>query len=159
MKTIIPNIWMLLLRIGLLTLFVYMFQWPLEKISTGEYLNNPFGFGLGLIIFLMFPIYILWTLLGVLWVTISNDNSLIRFHYLYKTIEITCIDFDGYYNTTQKTKISNYKGLLIKLKSDKVIEISEYNLRSIQDITDFFRINKVPLRGDKNSWFPLKKRI
>jgi hypothetical protein len=128
-----------------------MFQWPLEKISNGEYLNNPSIFGLSLIFFSMFPIYILWTLLGVLWVTISDDNSIIRFHYLYKTIESTSIDIDGYYKTTDKTKISSYKGLFIIFKSGKLIKISEYNLKSIQGVMAFLRMHKIPFRGDKNS--------
>ena len=60
----------------------------MEKIKTGEYLNNPAGFGLGLIMVSILPIYILWTLLGVLWVRIFDDKATIRFHYLYKTTTI-----------------------------------------------------------------------
>lgn len=159
MKKISPNIWILLLRICLLSLFIYMFQWPLAKFNTGQYLNNPISFWLGLILISMFPIYLVWTLFGVLWVTISADSSIIRFHYLYKTIQTASLDIDSYYKTTHKTKVSNYKGLLIKLKSDKVIEITEYNLKSIRGVEDFLRINKVPLRGEKSSWFPLKRGV
>ena len=104
MKTIIPNIWMLLFRLALLTLFIYIYQWPIEKIKTGQHLVNPVGFWLGFILITVFPAYLLWTLFGVLWIRISSDNSIIRFHYLYKTIENTGSDFDGYYKTTHKTK-------------------------------------------------------
>lgn len=159
MKTIYPNILMLLVRLILLCLFIYMFQWPLEKFTTGQYLVNPIGFWFALILFSIFPVYIFWTVLGVLWVTVSEDNSIVRFHYLYKTIEISPLDIDGYYTTINKTKISNYKGLLIKLKHDRAVEITEYNLKSIHSINDFLRKNKIPLRGEKSSWFPLKRRI
>jgi hypothetical protein len=150
---------MLFLRLVLLILFIYIFQWPLEKIRAGQYPDNPTIFWLGLALTTIFPLYLLCTLLGVLWVSISHDNSKIRFHYLYKTIESSASGIDGYYRTTNKTKVSSYQGLLVKLKSGKVIEISEYNLKSIKEVGNFLQTNKVPLRGDKSSWFPLKRII
>ena len=159
MKTVIPNIWMLLLRIALLGLFIYMYQWPLEKIRTGQYQNNEAIFWLGLVVITMLPAYLIWTLLGVLGVTISNDATIIRFHHFYKTVEVFGSDIDGFYKTVHKTKVSTFKGLLIKLKSDKVVEVTEYNLKSIREINDFLGNSKMPLRGDMKSWFPLKRRI
>jgi hypothetical protein len=159
MKTVIPNIWMLLLRVALLGLFIYIYQWPLEKITTGQYKNNEALFWLGLTVVTMFPVYLIWTLLGVFWVRISNDMSTIRFHYLYKTIEATGSEIDYYYKTVHKTKVSTFQGLLIKLKSNKEVEVTEYNLKSVKGIRTFLSYNKTPLKGDKNSWFPLKRRI
>jgi len=159
MKTVIPNIWMLLLRIVLLALFVYIYQWPLEKIKTGQYQNNETIFWLGLVVITMFPAYLIWTLFGVLWVTISNDGTIIRFHHFYRTVEASGSDIESYYKTVHKTKVSTFQGLLIKLKSDKVVEVTEYNLKSVKEIRSFLSYNKVLLRGDKNSWFPLKRRI
>lgn len=159
MKTVIPNIFILLLRIALLALFIYIYQWPIEKLQTGQYRENEVVFWLGLGLITMFPVYLIWTLFGVLWVTISNDGTTISFHHFYKTLVITSSDIDGYYKTVHKTKVSTFQGLLIKLKSNKVVEVTEYNLRSIKDIKGFLSYNKVPLRGNKNSWFPLKRRI
>lgn len=159
MKTIIPNIWMLLLRIVLLVLFVYIYQWPLEKIKSGQYQNNEAIFWLGLVVVTMLPAYLIWTLFGVLWVTISNDMSTIHFHHFYKTVEATGSEVDSYYRTVNKTKVSTFQGLLIKLKSDKVVEVTEYNIKSVKEIGSFLSYNKAPLKGDKNSWFPLKRRI
>lgn len=159
MKTVVPNILMLLLRIALLGMFVYIYQWPLEKITTGEYRMNETIFWLGLIGMTMFPAYLLWTLFGVLWVTISNDGTRIHFHHFYKTIKASASDIDGYYKTVHETKVSTFNGLLIKLKSKKVVEVTEYNLTSVGEISEFLRNYKVPLRGDMKSWFPLKRRI
>lgn len=150
---------MLLLRIALLALFAYIYQWPLEKISTGQYQSNSLIFWFGLLAVTMFPAYIIWTLLGVLWVTISNDRSTIRFHYVYKTLEATSADIESYYKTVNDTKINTFQGLLIKLKSNKVVEVTEYNLKSIKEIERFLSYNKTPLKGNKNSWFPLRRRI
>jgi len=159
MKTVIPNIWLLLLRLALLALFVYIYQWPLEKIRTGQYQNNEGVFWLGLVVVTMFPVYLLWTLCGVLWVTISEDQRMVRFHHFYKTVEATGSDIDGYFKTVHKTKVSTFNGFLIKMKSGQVVEVTEYNLKSLSEIRDFLGHNKVPLRGNKNSWFPLKRRI
>jgi hypothetical protein len=159
MKIVIPNIWMLLLRIILLGLFIYIYQWPLEKIRTGEYQNNEIIFWLGLVVITLFPAYLIWTLFGVLWVTIYNDATTIRFHHFYKTVKVIGSDIDGYYKTVHKTKVKTFEGLLIKLKSNKVVEVTDYNLKSITEVSDFLTNNKVLLLGDMESWFPLKRRI
>lgn len=159
MKTVIPNIWMLLLRIVLLGLFVYIYQWPLEKIRTGQYQNNEGVFWLGLVVVTMFPAYLIWTLLGVLWVTISDDLMTIRFHHVYKSVEVFSSDIDSYYKTVHKTKVRTFNGFFIKLKSGKIVEVTEYNLKSISEVGGFLRHSKVPLRGDMKSRFPLKRRI
>jgi len=159
MKTVIPNIWMLLLRLALLVLFIYIYQWPLEKITTGQYQNNEGVFWIGLIVVTMFPAYLVWTLFGVLWVTISDDQTKVRFHHFYKTVEAFGSDIDGYFKTVHKTKVNTFGGFFIKMKSGKVVEVTEYNLKSLNEIRDFLRHNKVPLRGDMKSWFPLKRRI
>lgn len=158
-KIILPNIWMLLLRVALLVLFAYMYQWPLEKIRTEEYQDNVLVFWLGFVGMTMFTAYVFWTLLGVLCVTISSDRSNIRFWFFYKTIQVTGSDIDGYYKTVQKTKVSTFRGLLIRLKSGKIVEVTAYNLASLKEITDFLVHSRAPLKGDKNSWFPLKRWV
>ena len=147
------------MRVALLVLFVYIYQWPLEKIRTGQYQNNEAIFWFGLTLVSMFPAYIIWTLFGVMWVTISIDTNTISFHHLYKTVEVTGSEIDSYCKTVHKTKVSTFQGLLIKLKSDKVVEVTEYNLKSVKEISNFLNDNKAALKGDKNSWFPLKRRI
>lgn len=158
MKTVMPNIWMLLFRLVMLIAFIYMYQWPLEKFHSGDYQDNPLAFWFGLIFFSIFPMYLLWTLFGVLWITIIYDKSAIHFHYLYKTLKTTASNIDEYYRTTQKTKISSFRGVLIKLKTGKVVEVSEYNLKSIQIVNEFLATNKIPLKGDKISWFPWNRK-
>ena len=150
---------MLLLRITLLVFFVYFYQWPLEKFRTGQYQNNEAIFWFGLTVVSMFPTYIIWTLFGVMWVTISNDMNTISFHHLHKTVEVTGFEIDSYYKTVHKTKMSTFQGLLIKFKSNKVVEVTEYNLNSVKAISNFLNNNKAALKGDKNSWFPFKRRI
>lgn len=139
MKTVIPNIWTLSLRIAALALFIYIYQWPLGKIGTEQYHNNEGVFWLGVVVVTMFPVYLVWTLLGVLWVTISDDLTEVQFHHLFKTITVLRSDIDGYFKTVHKTKVSNFEGFLIKMKSGEVLEVTEYNLKSINEIADFLR--------------------
>jgi hypothetical protein len=136
-----------------------MYQWPLEKIKSGEYQENLPVFLIGMFAVSMFPAYFLWTLLGILWVKVADDNTQVVFHYLFKTVKLIPTDIDGYYKTHNDTKLKRFHGFLIKLKSGKVVEVSEYNLRSIDTIGQFLRTNKVPLRGNKGSWFPLTRRV
>jgi hypothetical protein len=150
---------MLILRIALLGMFVYIYQWPLEKIQTGAYKKDELIFVVGLIAVTMFPAYLLWTLLKVLWVRISAHEGKIHVHYLFKSVEAYSNDIEGYYRTFHNTRVKHYNGLLIKLKSGKVVEVSEYNLKSIDDVVDFLKDYKIPYKGIKNSWFPFTRRI
>lgn len=160
MKVIFPNIWTLILRIVLIALFLYMYQWPVEKIRTGEYLIHSSGlFLFGLFAYSLFPIYLIWTLLGVLFVKISIDGRFIKFYYLYKRIKVFENELDGYFKTTHETKVSSYKGFLIKLKSEKVIEVTTYNLKSVEFLQEFLNSFRIPLKGEKKSWFPYKRSI
>lgn len=159
MKTVTPNIRMLLLRLALLALFIYIYQWPLEKIRTGQYQNNAGMFWLGFVIISIFPAYTLWTLCGVLWVTISDDQAKIRFHHFYKTVEAFGSNIDAYCKTVHKTKVSTFGGVLIKMKSGRAVEVTEYNIKSITEIERFLRYNKVPPKEHMKSWFPLKRQI
>ena len=159
MKTILPNIWMLLFRIALLGLFIYMYQWPLQKIRQGTDEENLAIFIVGLIVVSMFPFYLLWTLFKVMWVRLSIDDLKIHFHYLHTSVKIHSSDIDGYFKTIHRTRIKSYSGLLIRLKTGKVLEVSEYNVKSIEGIKGFLQTYKIPYRGEKSSWFPFTRKV
>lgn len=150
---------MLLFRITLLAVFIYLYQFPIAKFQSGEYKENVPIFILGITAVSMFPLYFIWTLLGVLWIRISDDDRNISFHYLYKTISVSGDDIAGYYKTTLKTKVKEYDGLIIKLNSGKVLEVTEYNLSRIDAVREFLSLHKVPLWGNKKSWFPFTRKV
>jgi hypothetical protein len=94
-----------------------------------------------------------------MWVTFSEDKTKMCFHYFYKTIQVESFEIEGYFRTVHKTRISNFKGLLIKLKNEKVIEVTEYNLKSLDSINIFLKNGNAHQRGDRNSWFPFKRKV
>lgn len=161
MKTIYPNIFSLVIRLILLTCFTYLLQVPLKKLWTlfHEYQPNQDIILFSATIFLLFPTYIIWTLCKVLWVKISADNSSITFHYFYKKIEVSGPEVEQYVDTGIVTKRNPINGWLIKLKSGKTIEVSEFNVRSRKEIEGFLIFNKVPKTGVKRSWFPFTRKV
>ncbi|MHA4847863.1 hypothetical protein ACX0G7_27095 [Flavitalea antarctica] len=159
MKLIMPNIWMLFLRVPLLAVFIYMCSWPIESLRASHSGQSDMLAWLGLALFFMFPLYLIWTLLGVLWVTVSPDNKLCRFYYLYKSIDVDGSDVESYYFTKHYTKLASFDGLLMKLRSGKTLEVTEYNLRSVKVIKQFLRYHRVPMKGEKRSWFPMTRQI
>jgi hypothetical protein len=159
MQTIGPNMIMLALRIALLLLFGYMYQWPLEKIITGQFHENEVVFWVSLCAYTIFPMYLLWTLIGVMWVRIDEKMESVQFCSFFGRINVDPLSIAGYFRTIHNTKIASYKGLIIKLDSGKVIEVSTYNLKSVEKIEAFLIHYKVPLWGNKDSWFPYKRRL
>lgn len=110
-------------------------------------------------VYSIFIVYLLWTLCKILWVTISADNSTICFYYLYKKIEVAGAEIEQYVDTGIMTKRKPINGWLIKLKSGKTLEVSEFNLRSRKSVEDFLKFHKVPRTGVKRSWFPYTRKI
>lgn len=150
---------MLLFRVVVLGLFVYIFKWPLAKIISGNYGGSIWLFAFGLLAVCMFPVYIIWTLLGVMSVKVFDDESGMRFQYLLRSKEVRYKDIEGYYKTIFRTKVARYDGLLIKLKSGETIEVTEYNLKSIEDIAACLDKSQIPEIGTMASWFPLKRKV
>lgn len=150
---------MLLLRISLLGLFLWMSKWPIEKFNTGEYLKHELGFYFGLAFYSLFPLYLVWTLLGVMWVKVNLVKSEIHFIYLFRIVKIKIALIDGYYKTTAATKLSTFEGFLFKFGNGKVIEVSGYNVKSISKLQLVLNEYKVPMFGFKESWFPYTRKI
>lgn len=161
MKTIYPNI----LSIGIRTVFlaglIYLSPKPIRVLYNLFFVprkDQDLIFLSGIIFFLILA-YIIWTLCKVLWVKIYADNSAISFHYLYKKIEITGAEIEQYVDTGIVTRRKPINGWLIKLRSGKTIEISEYNIQSRKEIEDFLIFHNVPRTGVKRSWFPYTRKI
>jgi hypothetical protein len=158
MRTIPPNIIMLTIRVVLLALFIWMYQWPFEKIHKGSY-DIGWAFFLGLAVYSLFPIYLLWTLLRPLWVRVAFDRQALEIYSLLGRKIICASDIEGYYKTCHNTKVKNYNGIIIKVAAGSVIELSEYNIRSIKPVLEFLAKANVPFCGRKDSWFPLTRRV
>lgn len=161
MKTIYPNILSLGIRAVFLAGLLYIFPKPIRVLYNLFFEpreDQDFIFLSGIIFFLILA-YIIWTLCKVLWIQISADNSTISFHYLYKKIEVSGAEIEQYVDTGIVTRRKPINGWLIKLKSGKTIEVSEFNLRSRKGIEDFLIFHKVPRTGVKRSWFPYTRKI
>lgn len=157
MKIVPPNMLMLVFRIVLLVLFGFMSQWPIEIIQIGTFPDGKLAFWVGLLFFSIFPVYLIWTFLGVMCVGIGKGR--IRFYRIFGIVDVTTTSIKGYYRSPTKTKLASFKGLLVKLNSGKVIEISGYNLSSIEKIETHLNQHGVPLWGELNSWFPYTRKL
>ena len=144
MKRIPPNIFMLLFRVAFILFFAYMYQFPFKKLNTGQFSDDPIAFWLLLSVLSIGPIYFIITLLGVLWVTFSKDNTTVVFHSLYKTVRCSFSEIESYHKVTERSNIGTYNGLVIKLKSGKKIKVTTYNVKSIKEVGYFLRSHRIP---------------
>jgi hypothetical protein len=74
--------------------------------------------------FAFFPIYMLWSLLGVFKIEYSEYEKLIRFQNLLGREKIVSTsDIVGYYQTTFKTGFKKYGGYIFKLVVVKLLKL------------------------------------
>lgn len=66
---------------------------------------------------------------------------------------------EGYYLTRFKTKMREYQGMFIKLRSGKTIELTEYNLDSLYEFNQYLIEKQIPYLGYKKTWFPLHRKV
>jgi hypothetical protein len=151
---------MLVFRIVLLCILLSLVGMVVWNYSLGNYESKPSIVLLGFIAFTLFPIYIIWSLCGIVKIEYSILTKTIHFKNIIGSGRIVHIsEIVGYYQTTFKTKYKNYSGYIFKLDDGKTIEITEYNLSKLRDFYSFIVQANVPCLGSKNSWYPLKRKV
>lgn len=71
-----------------------------------------------------------------------------------KTVSLN--DIRGYSSTLLRTKIKSYQGVLLYLQDDKKIELTEFNLESLDSFREFLNSQKIKCFGNEISWFPFR---
>jgi hypothetical protein len=160
METVRPNYITLVFRIILLCFFIYLVGIIFRNHFLGKYDHEPRIVYLGLIVFSLFLIYLIWSLFGVFEIKYSEFERSITFKYLLGGEKLVLTsDITGYYQTTLKTRFKNYGGYIFKLSNGKTVEVTEYNLGRLRNFYSFIVKAGVPCIGAKESWYPLKRKV
>lgn len=129
MKYIISNIFPLLLRILLLNLFLFMYTWPTEKLISGDYKTNETAFFLGLLVYSMFPVYLMFSLRNPIFIKLPNVKRFLVLFYFFNVKIIKLEEIKGYYKTTISIRMGNYDGIIIILRKERKIKLSVFDLK------------------------------
>jgi len=146
---------MLLSRLASIVLFIWLSKFPLEIISSGNFRGGIFTILFVITMFIALPAYLMWTLFGTIWIRYNEQNGNIHFYHFFKVQKILPKDIDGYY----KTMVKSYAGYVLKLKDGNTIEVSEYNVKPLQDFELFLTKNKISYYGNTASRFPFKVKL
>lgn len=128
----------------------YMLNLPFEKTTI------PMIFVIGIIHLWL----ILFLVIGLFY-KVSNvdirDQELITGNLIEHKRVIDISDIIGYSTTTYMTiSYRGYTGLLLYLNSGKVVELTEYNIKTIKPIYSTFLEGKIKHFGHEMSWFPFR---
>ena len=50
----------------------------------------------------------------------------------------------------------NYPGIILYLKNNTKIELSEFNLESLDPLIEYLKREQIKWYGDETSWFPFR---
>ncbi len=159
MYKIYPNFFMLTLRIILLPLFTWMIVLPISRLANKDFVGREGIFFIGLLFFVMFWTFLFLTLFGIFKIRYNEEKSEITFYGLFKSRTITTAEIKGYYQTRLTTNLKNYSGFIILLSDGSNIELTEYNVKPLNDFYSFIVKSNIPFKGAINSWYPIKRRL
>ncbi|MDX2136108.1 MAG: hypothetical protein SFV52_15090 [Saprospiraceae bacterium] len=158
MKTVFPNIFMLVLRLILLPFCIWLVVAPIVGFINNKLAGKEWVMLVGLFFFVFFLAFIVLSLLGVFILRYNEDTEEIRLYRMYGFRTLFARDIAGYYQSTLQSRWKNYTGIILILKDGSSIELTEYNVKPIKDFYDFLVKSGVPFNGKRESWYPLIRK-
>jgi len=159
MTTIAKNKWTFWGRMILIPFLVWLFVIPIQNALTKDFEI----FKLLLLVFFLAFIGIIasFVVVGLL----SKPITLTFGHYegqfsthsvLSGSTKYSVDDLKGFSKTKLWTSAKDYPGILLYLKDDSKIELTELNLQSLKPFVKFLNDAHVQYFGDETSWFPIR---
>ena len=112
-------------------------------------------FMLAAVVFLFMQLVI--SLLGVIEVQIDTASGLITLSGFFKKRMVYINQITGYYNSFSISSRGRViYGLVLELDNGKTLELSEFNIKTVTDIEQYFNSVNISSSGKKRSWFPFK---
>ena len=115
-----------------------------------------------LIFFLTFVILIAsFLFVGLLLKPIAfSFNNIERQFYTYSILlgnnKYSINDLKGFSKTKLWTKAKDYPGILLYLKDNSKVELTEFNLQSLKPFLKLLNDEKIQYYGEETSWFPFR---
>ena len=121
------------------------------------------GLQIGLLIFFLTFVIVLGLFISIgllfrpIYVTSDNDTKTIQIKTIvYGVKTISFADINGYSATKLWTRFKNYSGITLYLQDGSKIELTEFNLESLDNFKKLLRTQLLKYYGDENSWFPFR---
>jgi hypothetical protein len=104
-------------------------------------------------------ILIICSFFQILKVEVNKLTGEIRFRRLFSTLTIYKDDIAGYYSVTyQGSRAKLWRGLLVKTSKNKSFRLMEQNLKSVQELQQYFEQENLKRLGEKRRFFFNEKK-
>ena len=159
MTTITKNQFTFWGRIIFIVPLIWLFLKPIQNTLTKDV--DTFHLLL-LVFFLTFVILIAsFLFLGLLikptTLTFSNnERQFYTFSILSGNTTYSISDIKGFSKTKLWTRAKDYPGILLYLKDNSKVELTEFNLQSLTPFMKFLHDENVNFFGEETSWFPFR---
>ncbi len=159
MTTIVKNKFTFWGRVIFIAPLIWLFVKPIQNALTAD--ADTFHLLL-LISFLTLVILMAsFIFIGLLLkpITLTFGNSEGQF-YTYSVLSgsntYSISDLKGYSRTKLWTRTKDYPGILLYLKDNSKVELTEFNLQSLKPFVKFLNDGNVNYFGVETSWFPIR---
>lgn len=88
----------------------------------------------------------------------QNERQFYTYSILSGNSKYSIYDIKGYSQTRRRTqaKVKVYSGIILYLKDNSKVELTEFNLKSLTPFMKFLQDENVNCFGEETSWFPIR---
>ncbi len=86
----------------------------------------------------------------------NNERHFSTFSLLSGNTTYSISDIKGFSKTKLWTRAKDYPGILLYLKDNSKVELTEFNLQSLTPFMKFLHDENVNFFGEETSWFPFR---
>lgn len=159
MTTVTKNKWTFFGRI----IFVLPLIWLLFKPIQNSLHRQMDWLHIGLLIFFLILVVVLGLFMAIgllfkpVYVTADNETKTIQIKTIAFGVKtISYADINGYSATKLLTRFKNYSGIILYLQDGSKIELTEFNLESLDSFKKLLRTQMIKYYGDEKSCFPFR---
>lgn len=86
----------------------------------------------------------------------QNERQFYTYSILSGNCKYSINDIKGFSETRLRAKAKVYSGIILYLKDNSKVELTEFNLQSLTQFMKFLHDENVNCFGEETSWFPFR---
>ena len=95
-----------------------------------------------------------FALLGIVKVQVDTALNTIAFMSLFKRKTVPVNEIISYFSTIHKNRFTSFRGILLNLKNDQCIQLTEQNIKHVSGLKGYLESQNIAYLGERKMKFP-----